>query len=152
MMWQARAKRAPVPASVIAFVVLAIALTAVGCRDYARKTPATDPGEGTTIADSVYRAIEPRIGEQATAPNSDTDPGRDYLIDRFLNACRSNPAWKPRLLLDARERGGPEFYDSNMFEDGSILTFIERSVASTSAAQPDEDAGMTLEAVELMRP
>jgi hypothetical protein len=133
-------------APAIVAIGLATALVISGCSTGGLGTPADDPGKGASIADKVYSAVAPVIGEQADAPDStDVPMVPTPALQRLLAACEEKPEWSFKVRYDARERGAALVYDSFRFRDGSILTFVDRPL-------PGEGAGTKVEAVEVVRP
>lgn len=136
--------------AVLTVVVLAF-IAAAGCGEPGTVArPVTDPGEGTTIADAVFREVKPRIGELAIAPNPDY--GEGTLSSRFDRVCQSDKEWSARTVHDDRSDKGTWYYDANAFQDGSVLIFVVSPRPGPHKPPPGPDSGMQLEAVELLRP
>jgi hypothetical protein len=139
-------------ATVCAAVLLSAVLVLGGCWSGGRPVLASDPGAGDTIADSVYRRVDPQDGERATAPNPDLDPERRYLTDRLWDVCDSDPRWHPDIFVDDSRDTSMTIYDTYVFADGSRLVFVETLAPGPHGDPPAEDTGRMLEGVELYRP
>jgi hypothetical protein len=138
-------------APAIAAIGLATALVMSGCGG-GLGTPADDPGKGTTVADKVYSVVAPVIGEQATAPNPDSDPTRRRLMDRFLAVSGDNTEWASTPLYDDRDGLTDKIYDASIFGDRSVLVFVLVPQPGPDGSSPAEEHGTNLADVELIRP
>lgn len=119
-------------------------------------TVTAPPGAGTTIADQLYRAVRPRIGEpigfielKRTRPGESLGTG---LTGRLADAQRSNPSWE--FVGSLHGTRGRQLVTSHTFGDSSVLTLV-----MSPAISPKEDlkfdspvTDLKLDGVEIARP
>lgn len=121
-------------------VVAAMLLSALlipGCSAPASQAPqtaavtvSTRPGSGDSIADRVYRAVAPRIGEPTGFTTSlervKVVPGRKsgYLIERVMDAVASRPEWVLAANPLRTTTRGTQLARAFTFKDGSVLRLI----------------------------
>jgi hypothetical protein len=98
-------------------------------------------GSGSSIADTVYKAVDPKVGEVATATVSagNTDAVNTYLEARIISAASSKPEWALAAWGPDKKRTGVERLDAMdyakkeasqrwaifHFSDGSTLRIAE---------------------------
>ena len=82
------------------------------------------PGDGTTMADQLYKVLRPVPGELISVPNPDnaeTDK-HQYLMDRFQAAKESHPALFVGILYPEPRSGW-----TYTFKDGSTMVWVADS-------------------------
>jgi len=121
----------------LAVVSLLVATVCFGCGASGDK-----PGAGTTIADKVYNAVSPHVGE--TVYTRDPDDSTKYLMDRFNDAADSNQEWKFSQPEFTQGPGGVENGMTIRFNDGSSLILHE-------SPNPGTYSGLRLDLVEISR-
>lgn len=101
---------------------------------------AGEPGSGGSIADKVYNAAKPVVGEPVAgvAPDSPTKS----LADRLDEAFKSDPEWALARRMPVEPRGA-QYVERLVFKDGSSLTLVQSLGA---------DGGPQLDGVEIARP
>ena len=99
-----------------------------------------DPGAGGSVADKIYTATNPVIGEsvKAVPPGSTTK----CLADRLDSASKSAPKLGVERTWPTEPRGS-QWVERFEFKDGSSLLLVE-SLGS--------DGGPVLDSVEISRP
>jgi len=114
--------------------ILVLAVLASGCAGAARTSSQAAPGQGSTMADQLYKVIKPVPGEQisiAKVDNADTDT-HQYLLDRFQSAKDSNPALFVGIQYSSSADG-----DMYTFQDGSTMLWVPKPSSDGASALLD---------------
>lgn len=107
----------------------------------------SDPGEGSTMADQVYRLVKPVVGEQVEAPNPDNAPYEPYLAGRVLQVEEEHPEFGATALY--HEDGNQRRWG---YADGSVLVLYSSPQPGPQLPPPGPNTGTKLDAVKIIRP
>jgi len=110
----------------------------------------------STIADQVYLALKPSIGELIyPGHGSEENDTKVYLAQRALDVTESKPEWNAKqpdtakMMKDSTDHpGNVERYLRYEFKDGSALNLVMVPVGYAGTIKP----GLQLDRVEIERP
>jgi hypothetical protein len=134
-----------------AIAVAVVALTACGVTEVLPSYPVapivSDPGAGKTMADRLYREVEPVVGELFDPPNPN-EPIVWTLSDRLLSARKKRPEWSVRELRD------PDAATVMKYgcQDLSVLVIEISPRPGEHLPPPGPDTGTEVTAVRMIRP
>lgn len=145
---------------VVALVLAAfLAVAVVGCGGDTSIQKSNEESIQTkaTVADQVYMALKPSIGELVYPGHGsgEEDGTRVYLAQRALDVTESKPEWNAKqpnttsMMKDSTDHpGNVERYLRYEFKDGSALNLVSVPVGYGGTIKP----GLQLDRVEIERP
>jgi len=98
------------------------------------------PGTGTSLADRMYTAASPKVGETVFTTNVD-DPAK-FLMDRFVDAASS----------DAQLEYTYSDTSSGGVQDSLTLTFTDGSALTVKMSEVGGGQGLKVDSVNVTQP
>jgi hypothetical protein len=133
----------------IACGALVLALAGCGVGRVSTRPPSSDPGAGESVADRLYTAVRPRIGEQVLPPNPAGGAADECLMKRVLGIAESRAEWGVMLLAGDWDTNTQLQFSCS---DGSILVLHTSLQPGSHEPPPGPDTGTRLESVQVVRP